>query len=176
MKQKFLTWASSIESQKLALSLSLSAAALDIINAAYFVKYFSVQNLSERAWSLALRMRGENWWGLDENLRQEFIGMANQSLGMMILAILMVNSFFYFYFSKRKLWAWQYVQSYAWGAVGLTLLTLLEGFPVGGAWEIINLSAIPCYTLLALMCWARKSDFNRSGFRWKEKTVTQNLG
>lgn len=173
MKQKFLSWTSSLESQKLALALSLSAFALDVLNAAYFVKYFQVQNLSERAWSLALRMRGEDWWGLDENLRQELVGMANQSLGMVIVAILLVNSFFYVYLSKRKLWAWQYVQSYAWGAVGLTLITLLEGFPVGGAWEIINLSAIPCYTLLAMMCWARKRDFNKTGFNLKEKIVTQ---
>ncbi len=174
MKQKFLNWARSFESRRLAIALSLSAGALDLLNAAYFVKYFSVQNLAEQAWSLALRMRGEDWWGLDENLRQELIGMANQSLGMVIVAILLVNSFFYLYLSRQKLWAWQYVQSYAWGAVGLTLLTLLEGFPVGGAWEIINLSSIPCYTLLALFCLARKSDFNKSGFRWKEKIVTQN--
>jgi hypothetical protein len=172
MKEKFLTWARSFEAKKLAQKLSLAAFVLDILNAIYFVQYFKVQNLAERAWIMSLRLRGENWSDLDELLRLELIGVANQTAGMMILTILIVNIFFYLYLSHHKHWAWQYVQSYAWGAVGLTLLTLMEGFPVGGAWEIINLSAIPCYSFLALMCWARKKDFNKYGFYWKEKKTT----
>ncbi|MBY0515803.1 MAG: hypothetical protein K2P81_02765 [Bacteriovoracaceae bacterium] len=169
MKDKALGYLRSRNLNVLLRVTSFSALILDLLNSVYFFKYWEKQALSQRLWSMALMLRGESWGHLDPAFQLELLGITDITLSLIIMAVVMVNSVFYLYLLFAKKWAYQYVISYTFSAAALCILTLFEGFPVGGLWEAINIFSIPSYLGLSLIIWSRKTELSQSGFRLSSK-------
>ena len=124
-----------------------------------------VARVIDPALDLAAQLRRN----LDPAFRQELLGITDITLSLIIMVVVMVNSVFYLYLLFAKKWAYQYVISYTVGAAALCILTLFEGFPVGGLWEGINILSFPSYLALSLIIWSRKAELSQTGFKFSPK-------
>ncbi len=137
----------------------------DMMTTVYFMKYWEATQMGPRLWSLSLSFRGLSWQELDENFQSELTALLANTLGFMLFAFVAVNLFFYAFLLRKKTWAYHYAFGF-WLTAGLLSFSgMLEGFPVGGLWEALNLLSLPLYLALAGVVWLRKSELGGHGFR-----------
>lgn len=120
------------------------------------VKWWQAKALGERFLQAALMANGID--DFPAELRTEFLGMVELIFAGMMLALIITNTIFYAGYSYRKRWAIPYVTGYLLTAALFGVLMLMEGFAVGGAWELVNILGTPAYFLLGFLAWARKPE------------------
>jgi hypothetical protein len=156
MKHRLKHWAQSLPLDSTLKRIAVSAWVLDVLSCFYMVKWWQAKNLGERVLQKTLMVNG-----IDEfpaELRSEVLGMTEMLFAGLILALILTNSIFYAGYGYRKRWAAPYVTAYLVGAAIFGIFMLLEGFPVGGAWELVNILGTPAYFVLGFIAWARKPE------------------
>ena len=154
--------------------IALVAFLIDVFSIIYFHLYWVGKNGSYLIWKMAFLLRGENFLELEASYQKELMTMVDMSVDTFLVAILIVNIFFYIYLQFYKRWAWQYVVGYLSSAAILTFFSALEGFPLGPLWGMANLISIIFYGLLAWAIRNRKTEFKAQGFHFK-KFSTQTM-
>lgn len=158
LKIKALTWANKVTLGRLA----LIAWSLDVFSCLYMVRWWQAKELTSKLLSTALLVNGLSPNNVPPDFISEFHGLTQLLFGGMLLALVITNAIFYFGFSRRKKWAIPYVTGYliSAGIVGITFF--FEGFPVGGAWELVNILGTPLYLVLGFMAWGVKKELSQS--------------
>jgi len=138
--------------------VALVAWILDVLSCLYMMRWWEVKNMNGRMLNMSLQMARIRGQHIPDGMEAEFGHMAQLLLSGMLLALVITNTIFYTGYAYQKRWAIPYVTAYliSAGVVGLTFL--LEGFPVGGAWELVNIIGIPTYFVLGFVAWTLKRD------------------
>jgi uncharacterized membrane protein len=156
----------SFDLKKLLITTAISLLVLDLFATMYFFKYWEAQSMSERMLGLAMVINGESLNSFDPDFRTGMLGLINQTIAFMLVVFLCINSFFYFYLTQKKKWAWQYAITYTSTASLFCLITALENINVGWIWSTINILSIALYGAFAYIVWLKKADCMDKGFRF----------
>ena len=156
IKEKAQIWARTVNLKHVA----LAAWILDVLSCLYMVRWWETKNLSQRIMSMSMQINNISPEDVAPEFQTEFLGLAAMVFAGLILALVITNTIFYTGYAYKKRWAVTYVTGYlvTAGIVGLTFL--FEGFPVGGAWELVNIVGIPLYFVLGFIAWTIKRDLN----------------
>jgi hypothetical protein len=154
---------------------SSSAFILDILSSLYFIRYWRVQMISEKMIAISLAYQGYHFSDFDRQFQVELMGIVEQTAAFVLLAFLIVNSFFYLYLYFQKRWAWQYALTYTATASLFCLVTAFEAPAVGVLLSSYNILAIFLYALLALGIWSRKDEIKGHGFKFKKQARQNSL-
>jgi len=137
-------------------AVAFSAWILDIMSCLYMVKWWQAKNPGESI--LQLAATANQLETIPDEMRAEMLGMSEMLFAGMLWALIINNSIFYLGYAFGKRWAVPYVTGYVLTAAAFGAIMLFEGFPVGGAWELVNILGLPAYVLLGAIAWARKPE------------------
>ncbi len=135
-------------------AVAFSAWVLDILSCLYMVKWWQAKRPGEAM--LQLAAAANQLETIPEELRAEMLGLSEMLFAGMLWALIITNTIFYLGYAFRRRWAAPYVTGYILTAAAFGGIMLFEGFPVGGAWELVNVLGLPLYVALGTVAWARK--------------------
>lgn len=160
MKTRLFLWRDRVRSWPLVPTIHKVAAMawlMDLLSCLYLREWFNHQGLADKALRMALATG--TTLGNDHGLMlEEFQGLAQTAFAGILFALIITNTIFYLGYALRQRFAISYVTGYLISAALFSFLMLFEGFPVGGAWELVNILGIPAYTALGFMAWARRAE------------------
>lgn len=152
LKARFLHWARTLSHAKLA----LMAWILDVCSCLYFPQWWQARNSSDNFMRLSLKANGLSYEEATPEFIAEFTGMIDLTISGMLLALIITNTIFYLGYARQKKWSVGYVRAFVMSAAVLSPLMLLEGFVVGGIWEVINVLVTLSYPVLAVVVYLQK--------------------
>ncbi len=155
---RLLAWARALPLSRVCLVVGVAGFVLDVLSCAYMAQWWQAKRLGEQVLTASLLAQGTSVADIGPEAALDFLQMAQLTFEGMLLALVLVNGAFYTAFAFRKGWAVRYVTGYLLTAAVFGITLLFEGFPVGGAWELVNLLGIPLYGLIGLVAWSRKSE------------------
>lgn len=158
-KQKAQDWARTLNIRWIAFAAWL----LDVLSCLYMVRWWQAKDLGTRMMYLSMKLNQINPADVPAEAKTEFMGMAELLFAALLFALIITNTVFYIGYGFRKKWSIPYVTGYLITAAFIGISFLFEGFPVGGAWELVNLLGVPAYFVLGFVAWTLKRDLSPAG-------------
>lgn len=163
MKTKVLNWARSTPLDPTVRWLAIAAWLQDVLSCLYLVKWWEHKQLGSSLMLMAFKVNKIDIENVPYDFQTDFLSFTAILFAGFLLALVITNTVFYVAYAKKKRWAIPYVTGYVVTAGILGLSFWFEGFPVGGAWELINIVGAPVYLVMGLVAWARKPELVSSG-------------
>lgn len=132
----------------------------DLMSSIYLTKYFSLPSVQNRFLNYITLYGQSTGTQFPDEFLKELLQVIERALGFMLFALILTNLVFYLFFYRGKAWAYRYVLGYCGAGVAISILSLTEGFPVGGVWEILNFASLIIYAVVGISLKIRKKEFN----------------
>ncbi len=149
MKEKLRQHFLKIGPRRFVLMTVFSLLILDLLTGYSFRMSLTQNGFSEKLVQISIEQAKLQASDLSAETLAEVHGLMNKSIDFMLGLILVNNLFFYFFYLRKKLWAYSYVSFYSLTA-GLLSVSLVLDKHISTGWLIFNLATIPMYIYLFL--------------------------